>query len=280
MPTRRHLLAAAAAMPLAGALAGPLAGCAATPPPADPTTGAHLKVATFNIWHNQGDWPARRPLLVQALKAQNADVIALQEVLEDADAGLENQAEMLARELGGYSVAFVSTDPEGAPRRYGNALLTRLPVLQEASVRLEPLDDYRTALRLRVEVRDRPVDVVVTHLAWQEDAAPVRAQQIGHLLSWLTQEGVPLVLMGDFNAEQDDPGLASLTGPRFTSALPRGSVATTLNPAKGHPNRVIDHIFVEPEFFAPVHSHVFGDEPTNGEHPSDHFGVAATLQLI
>ena len=172
-----------------------------------------MRLATFNIWHNQGDWTARRPLLVAALKAQDADVIALQEVLQDAAVGLENQAEMLARELGGYRLAFVSTDPEGAPRRYGNALLTRLPVLAEASTRLAPLDDYRTALRLRVSVQGRPVDVVVTHLAWQDDAGPVRARQIASLLDWLPHDGAPLVVMGDFNATQDDSGLSVLTGP-------------------------------------------------------------------
>lgn len=112
---RRTLLAAAAL--------APLAGCATAPNAKTPT---ELKIITFNIWHNMGDWAARRPLLVAALKAQDADVIALQEVLEDANVGLENQARMLARELGGYHVAFVSTDAEGAPRRYGNALLTQI----------------------------------------------------------------------------------------------------------------------------------------------------------
>lgn len=267
MIQRRTLLAAAFA---------PLAACATTPAA---HTDAGLRLVTFNIWHNLGDWTARRPLLIAALKAQDADVIALQEVLEDANVGLENQARMLARELGGYHVAFVSTDPEGKPRRYGNALLTRLPVLAEDSIKLEPLDDFRTALRLRVSVQGRPVDVVVTHLAWQLDAGPVRARQISSLLSWLPQEGVPLIVMGDFNATQDDPGLATMTGPRFLSALPRGSVATTLNPAKSHPNRVIDHIFVESEFFAPVEAHIFGAAPINGEYPSDHFGVATTVQL-
>ena len=269
MIARRTLLAA-------GALA-PLAACATVP---TSRPGAELRLATFNIWHNQGDWTARLPLLIDALKAQNADVIALQEVLQDAAVGLENQAEMLARELGGYRLAFVSTDPEGAPRRYGNALLTRLPVLAEASTRLAPLDDYRTALRLRVSVQGRPVDVVVTHLAWQDDAGPVRARQIASLLDWLPHDGAPLVVMGDFNATQDDSGLSVLTGPRFFSALPRGSTATTLNPAKGHPNRVIDHIFAERSAFAPIQAHLFGDTATNGEYPSDHFGVTATLRLI
>lgn len=265
---RRTLLAAAAL--------APLAGCATAPKSKTPT---ELKLVTFNIWHNMGDWAARRPLLVAALKAQDADVIALQEVLEDANVGLENQARMLARELGGFHVAFVSTDAEGAPRRYGNALLTRLPVLAEASTRLEPLDDFRTALRLRVAVQGRPVDVVVTHLAWQQDAGPVRARQIASLLGWLPQDGTPLIVMGDFNATQEDSGLATLTGPRFFSALPRSAVTTTLNPAKGHPERVIDHIFVEQAAFIAGEARRFGDTPTNGEYPSDHFGVVATVRL-
>jgi endonuclease/exonuclease/phosphatase family metal-dependent hydrolase len=274
--SRRFLIAAASLLPMAACAPALNASSSSEPITAGPS---RLTLTTFNIWHNMGDWPARRPLLIEALRAQNADVIALQEVLEDANAGLENQAEMLARELGGYKVAFVSTDPEGAPRRYGSALLTRLPILAQDSVRLEPLDDYRTALRLRVSAAGRPVDVVVTHLAHQPEAGAVRARQISHLLSWLPQDGVPLVVMGDFNAPQEDPGLATMTGPRFTSALPPGSATTTLNPAKGHASRVIDHIFVEPEFFTTTAAHVFGDQPTNGEYPSDHFGVTATVAL-
>lgn len=268
MLDRRTFLAAASAVPLAACVTG-----GGAPP------RRALRVATFNIWHDMSDWPARQPLLVDALRALDADVIALQEVLEDAKKGLPNQADTLARALGGYSVHFTSTDPVGAPRRYGNAILTRLPVIAEASRKLEPLDDYRTALRVRVTAFGRPVDVVNTHLAWQEDAGPVRARQVADLLSWLPAPGVPLVVMGDFNAPLTDSGLASLTAPRFATALPLGAAATTLNPAKGHAPRVIDHIFVERTGFTISDARIIGDRPVNGIHASDHFGVAATLGL-
>lgn len=262
---RRALLSALAALPLAA--------CASVLAPPE----RRLRVATFNIWHDREDWAARMPLLVQALREADADIIALQEVLQDAAKGLPNQAETLAEALGGYSVHFVATEPAGAPRRYGNAILTRLPVLAEASKKLEPLNDYRTALRVRVQAHGRPIDLVVTHLAWQEDAGPVRARQIADLMSWLPQDGTPLVVMGDFNAPLSDSGLASLAPPRFLSALPQGAVATTLNPAKGHANRVIDHIFAEQKWFTVADAGRIGDQPTNGVYPSDHFGVAATL---
>ena len=259
---------------LAGLAAAPLVGCATAPAGRDRL----LKLVCFNIWHNQGDWAARLPLLVAAIRAADPDVIALQEVLEDAAVGLPNQARTIADALGGYAMHFVSTDPEGAPRRYGNAILNRLPVLAHDSRKLEPLDDYRTAIRARISQDGRPVDVVNTHLAWKPEQAPVRAQQIADLMAWLPRDGTPLVVMGDFNAVQEDAGLAALTGPRFFSALPRGSTETTLNPAKGHAPRVIDHIFAEAAPFQPVSAAVIGDAPTGGEYPSDHFGVAATLR--
>ncbi|MGV8930172.1 MAG: endonuclease/exonuclease/phosphatase family protein [Brevundimonas sp.] len=261
---------------LAGLAAAPLAACASMPAG---DAGVALKLVTFNIWHNQGDWAARLPLLAAAIRAEDPDVVGLQEVLEDAAVGLANQPRTLAEALGGYSVQFVSTDPEGAPRRYGNAMLSRLPVAGVDSRKLEPLDDYRTALRIRVAVGGRSVDIVNTHLAWQADAAAVRARQIADLVSMLPQEGTPLIVMGDFNAVQEDAGLAALTGPRFFSALPRGTAATTLNPARGHPPRVIDHIFAETAHFAPVSATVIGSGPVNGEYPSDHFGVAATVSV-
>jgi endonuclease/exonuclease/phosphatase family metal-dependent hydrolase len=260
---------------LAGLGAVPLAACATPPARERPS----LTVVTFNIWHNLGQWPARLPMLVEALRSADADVIALQEVLEDEASALPNQARTLAAALGGYQVHFTSTDPEGAPRRYGNALLSRLPVLDRDSRRLEPVDDHRTALRLRVDLGGRPVDVVNTHLAWRPDQAETRARQVQDLMSWLPFGGPPLVLLGDFNATQEDAGLAALTGPRFFSALPPGAAPTTLNPAEGHAPRVIDHIFAEAAHFIAVSAGLIGQTATGGIYPSDHFGVAARLKL-
>jgi len=271
MIDRRKVLAGLAAIPASSAIAG----CASLATHHDKT----LKLVSFNIWHNQGDWAARQPLLIETIRAESPDVVALQEVLEDAAVGLPNQARTLADALGGYEMHFVSTDPEGAPRRYGNAILSRLPVLDHDAKKLEPLEDYRTAVRARVSVGGRAVDVVNTHLAWQADQAATRARQIADLMAWIPADGTPLIVTGDFNAVQEDAGLSALTGPRFFSALPRGAATTTLNPAKGHQPRVIDHIFAEAAHFAPAGASVIGAMAVGDEYPSDHFGVAATLRL-
>lgn len=268
MINRRILLSAAIALPLAACVTD-----------RTPLRQKGLRLATFNIWHNQKNWSARQPLLIEALRAVDADVIALQEVLEDTARNLPNQADTIARALGDYSVQFVSTDPVGASRRYGNAIITRLPVIAEAFRTLEPSDDYRTALRVRVQTYGGPLDVVVTHLAWQKNADAVRARQVADLLSWLPTEEVPAILMGDFNAPLSDPSLAALAM-RFQTALPQNSVPTTLNPAEGHDNRVIDHIIFERTRLKANSARLIGNLPENGVYPSDHFGLAAQIEFL
>lgn len=263
--TRRALLGAAAALPVAAC--APRAAVPRTP----------LRAVTFNIWHDAGNWPVRLKLLTDVLRAADADVIALQEVLQDSKKNLPNQAETIAAALGGYTAHFMSTSPEGAANRYGNAILTRLPVSAVDTVKLEPLNDYRTAIRVRVDAHGRPVDIVNTHLAWQPEAGPVRAQQISGLFDWLPDDEVPMVLMGDFNAPLDEAPLAQIAVRGLDPALKPGTVDTTLVVSRGHPPRVIDHIFADPRVFDVTEARRIGDVAVDGEYPSDHFGVAATL---
>lgn len=264
MIDRRTLLAAAAAAPLAAC--APRAAAPRRP----------LRVVTFNIWHDAGNWPLRLKLIVDALRAADADVIGLQEVLQDAKKNLPNQAETIAAALGGYRVEFMSTSPVGAANRYGNAILTRLPVVETDTIKLEPLNDYRTALRVRVRSGERLVDVVNTHLAHQPDAGPVRAQQINGLLGWLPRDDVPVVLMGDFNAPLDEAALAPIAVRGLEPVLTPGAVDTTLVVERGHKAQVIDHIFADPRAFDVSGARRFAGA-VQGEFPSDHHAVMATL---
>ena len=59
-----------------------------------------------------GKW--RRALLTAALRDADADVVALQEVLEDTGKELPNQADTIARALGYRHVHFVAVEPENA----------------------------------------------------------------------------------------------------------------------------------------------------------------------
>lgn len=268
---RRRLLCALGAMPLAGCAS--LSGA---------SERSAVSLATFNIYHDRDRWDQRLPLILDVLREASPDVIGLQEVLQDAATNLPNQAQTIAEALG-YQVVFVSADAEGAPRRYGNAILTRLPIVEQATTRLEPMDDYRTAVRVCVRIGDRLIDVVNTHLHHTPEGGAIRQRQIETLMTWLGDTGRPLILMGDLNASLANPEMTRLQPPRFVSVLPTvhpdQATRTTLNPAYGHRLDQIDHILVEQRHFEPVTAAIVGDEAREGVWPSDHFAVVGTVRM-
>jgi endonuclease/exonuclease/phosphatase family metal-dependent hydrolase len=241
--------------------------------------------ATLNIWHDQENWRARLGLMRDSLEALEPDVIFLQEVIQRDT--VPNQATMLAESLG-CRAFFASVDPPGAPKRYGNAILTRHAIVATHEVKLEPLDDYRVAAHARLDVAGRTVDVYVTHLHHTPEGSAIRAQQVRHLLAFIdeTCSKGAIVLGGDFNAAPDAPELRPIRD-RLTDAYaavhlePVGVPVTTLNPAKGHAPRRIDYIFAAAGPLRPVDAAVFLDRPTAaGIWASDHFGVWVRLRWV
>jgi len=265
---------------LAALLALSLAACTSTSPRA--TAAPELRVATLNIYHDKAEWPKRLPLIVEQLRALDADVIALQEVLQTAD--LPNQAQTLGDALG-YSVQFVSTDPEGQPHRYGNALLTRLPVIEQDWTRLQPLDDSRSLGHARLRFDGMPLDVYFTHLHWTLDGGAIRREQLEDACRFIDRrdDAAPSLVLGDFNAPATAPELAVLDGFVDTyGALHPGADAagtTTLNPHFFDYRARIDLVFAEAGRFDVREARVVLDTPgADGTWPSDHFGTFVVLR--
>lgn len=248
-------------------------GACAGPSPAPP---APLDVVTLNLWHDRDDWPARLDVIADTLGALRPDVIVLQEVLQDSAKGLANQAETLGARLG-YAVVFAAVDGPERPKRYGNAILSRHPVLDTSWVKLRPLTDYRVAAHARLDVDGRPLDVVVTHLHHTVEGDSIRAVQIDDLLAFLDRVAeAPVVVAGDFNAPVDAPSLAPLAARAASAfdAVHPDAVVSTLVEAAGHTPRRIDHVFAGPGL-RPVGARIVLGEPVAGVQPSDHRGIWA-----
>jgi beta-glucosidase len=239
---------------------------------------------TLNLWHDQQDWPARRAVIVDTLRALAPDVILLQEVLEKE--GLPNQARQLADSLG-CAFVFASVDPPGAAKRYGNAILTRLPIVASSEVKLPPLDDWRVAAHARLALPDgRALDAYVTHLHHTEEGAAIRAEQVAGLLAFVDSTrsvaaDAALLVGGDFNAEPDRPELAPVFA-RFTDVLAAVHpdlelpAAATIGPATGTTPRRIDYLFCDGAQLTPTAARVVLGAPSPaGVWGSDHCGVWA-----
>ena len=181
-----------------------------------------VRVVTFNTHHGVGgDSKHDLARLAQVLAAADADVICLQEVdrhfgdrSEDVD-----QALLLSRALDmqlAWGPAIDEPRAGGGPdREYGNALLSRLPILVSDVHRLPGGGEPRVALRTMIELDGGTLWVINTHLSTGN--AERRGRQVATLAALHTDPMAAGVLVGDFNARPDAPELAALRG-RFDDA--------------------------------------------------------------
>jgi endonuclease/exonuclease/phosphatase family metal-dependent hydrolase len=221
-----------------------------------------VRLITFNAHHGVGeDERHDLPRLAKLLASADADVICLQEVdryfgdrSEDVD-----QALLLSRALDmqlAWGPAIDEPRPgDRPPRQYGNALLSRLPILISDVHRLPGGGEPRSALRTMLELDGGTLWVTATHLTTRSPRE--RGEQVAALAA-LHSEGMEAgVVVGDFNAGPDAAELDPLRE-RFTDAWDRaqdrGDQAGWrfwqrqeghTHPARS-PHRRIDQVWVSP----------------------------------
>lgn len=260
-----------------------------------------LRVLTLNIWNLGGVWRDRRDAIVGVLAEHRPDIVCLQEVVA-SDRG--HQAEWIASQLGGWSVAFAGEGPSTGSGLFGNAIISRWPIETTSSRALPYVDDPTEIQRLVLHARTDGIDVFCTHLAWQLHDAALRERQVLDLMAFVDAETDPdsplgPIVAGDFNAEPDSTavryltGLASLDGRstylqdawRLAGDGGPGFTWMNHNPhaaVDAEPERRLDYIFSA--FHGPggtgrpVECLVVADQPVDGVWPSDHFGVSAVFQ--
>jgi endonuclease/exonuclease/phosphatase family metal-dependent hydrolase len=235
-----------------------------------------MKLITWNVqWCRGVDGkvdPAR--VIADAKRIADFDVLCLQEIADNfADPLLggskgEDQFAVLASLLPGYTaipgVAVDQLGPNGTRRRFGNMILTRLPVLQAYRHLLPYPADHdvpsmpRVAVEAVVSADIGDVRVITTHLEYysvrkrsaQTDALrAIYAEGFAYADNprvLLTDEGpyiaqprpADTVITGDFNLEPDDP-LHARMGEPFDDGTPPLFDAWNL----AHPGRPHDPTF-------------------------------------
>lgn len=250
-----------------------------------------LRVVTLNLFHDKNEWLNRRPQITDTLRELQPDAIALQEVIQTDTTA--NQATVLAYDLG-YHATFVSTDPKGQVKRYGNAILTRTTPIRTAETRLNPLDDSRTAVMTEIEKDGKRFAIFDTHLNYENNAngERIRSEQVGDLVRFVdaNRGNAIAVIAGDFNTVSNARELASITT-TFNSAYDaihrdanrNEREHTTLNPkffSEERDLRRIDHVFYDAKKLTPVNAErLFVKPDGNGIYATDHFGVIADFTV-
>jgi endonuclease/exonuclease/phosphatase family metal-dependent hydrolase len=116
--------------------------------------------------------------------------------------------------------------------------------------------------------------VVGTHLHHVDGDGHVRtpqAEQVAAEARRLAGEALPVVIMGDMNAEPGDPELEPYLDARFENAVTPNADGEVLTFPSWGPYEHIDHVFTTPDLAA-------SEVVVPGSQASDHLGVALTLE--
>lgn len=242
-------------------------------------TASSLRVLCYNIHYGQGmDGEYDIARLAEVIKAAKPDLVALQEVdVGVKRSGRVHQLQKLG-ELTGLTARFGPTQHyEGG--LFGNAVLTRLPILDE---HIQPLpyteatpelQTYpRGALVITVRAPDgQPLRFISTH--FQHNVPADRVEQ-AHAINRLyadPADKLRTILAGDFNAKPEEEPIQILQQSwTHTMDAAKAPSAPSVNPSSR-----IDYIFYrEAAHFRPVSSEVLPEAMA-----SDHRPVLAILEI-
>lgn len=243
---------------------------------------AELRVMSYNI---RAAVESDLSQIADEIRSHNPDVVALQEV--DVYWGerskFSDQATDLAEILDmhvffGEIYDLPPAEGRSENRRYGLALLSRYPFQHgknHSLTRLSSLNDSTQPVlmpgfpEVAINLDGQIVNIYNTHLDYRPDPA-IRKKQVEEMLELFEQRKSPVVLMGDLNAEPDDPELGKLFE-LFNDSWEKSDREGFTFPAD-EPQKRIDYILYSNHF--EVQSAYVSDSKK-----SDHRPVIATLVL-
>jgi len=244
-----------------------------------------LAVATLNIRNLADRWDERLPLLLADMSAAQPDLMGLQEVVYPLQ-----QDRLLGAAGAGRYESFRGW--AGRPE-YGNAILVRQPLDGRGLERID-LGHSRSALRVVVELDGGArLLFVVTHLHHLTADEGIRDEQAAALVEWLASApaAAAQVLVGDFNAEPDEPACVRIRSSGYRSAFaeangadpevtwPSGIQGPAID-TDGDPG-CLDYIWLKGDVRAAGAKLAF-DRPAVHDptlFPSDHLGIVAQLDV-
>lgn len=188
-----------------------------------------LRVMTFNIRHSRGqDEIHSLERIARVIRKNRVDLVALQEVdVGTKRVGGLDQVKELGRLTRMHAVFGPAIEFQGG--RFGNAILSRYPIVSkrsrlvsgkegaeertvlEVKVRLprkNMLRRYRRRLRRIGKVKGPLVTFWGTH--WDYASSQVRVRSAERVNAWSKTIRGPLVMVGDLNAEPDSEPLKVL----------------------------------------------------------------------
>ncbi|MGH7480863.1 MAG: endonuclease/exonuclease/phosphatase family protein [Longimicrobiales bacterium] len=273
----------------AGAAAG--VGAAADAP--------SLRVMTFNVRYGtapdgENAWPHRSALVLRVIEHFDPTVLGVQEALRF-------QLDELRAAMDSPGVVGVGRDDGEEAGEYSAILYdrSRLTLLDQGTFWLSDTPAVPGSMtwgnryprivtwaRFRDTAADASFYVLNTH--WDHESQNARRRSARQILAWIGAHaaGAPLIVMGDFNAGEQNPAFLALIEPAgrgvrlrdtFRTVHPRADSVGTYHAFTGaRSGEKIDAVVASPAWR--VLGAAIATTHEDGRYPSDHFPVTATLR--
>lgn len=206
----------------------------------------HLRVLTFNI-HNGINWNGKYDLeqIVDFIKEVQPDLGGIQEVScwWSPKTGFQNMEKFFTKKLGMYTV-FSAVLKKSSKAHFGNMVISNYPFVNVWTQRLPGKFEPRNYITVQVQIKGIRINFLTTHLGL---TYAERLSQVEKIIQLGIQLGKPLIITGDFNERESDPGVTLLKKywiKQFASP-PLG----TLRLRKDVIGPEIDMIFTTPGFY-------------------------------
>ncbi len=248
-----------------------------------------LKFLCINLWQGGNLFEE----ILAFIRAENPDVIAMQEVYDGHDPSWERKyrsMDELRAALGypyeHFSPAFLEIKDFGKIEQ-GNAVLSRFPILGSDTVffdipygeREEIPVNFPTTPRslehVRLGLNGTELSVFNTQGVWGEDGRDnERRINMGKVIAAQVADKAPVILAGDFNVNPDTETIAQIE--RELTNVFKGELVTTFNMKhKTHPGfatAVVDMMFVSADVTVLAHN-------CPQVNVTDHLPLLATFEI-
>jgi endonuclease/exonuclease/phosphatase family metal-dependent hydrolase len=237
-----------------------------------------IKVMTFNIHHGRGiDGKLDLKRIAQVVRDSEADLIGLNEVDRNFSRRSHylDQITWLAEHLQmhwAFGTTLALRRRKAKPfRKYGNAFLSRYPILSHKNYLFDfypALIEGRALLEIMVEMNQVPLKLFVTHLSL---TSFLQKKQIDFIIKKITDESLPVILVGDCNMKPGSKGWKKITR-HLTDVCRADGKGSYYTFPSFRPKSQLDYIFVSRDFQVAA-VHVMKQRPE----ASDHLPLTASL---
>jgi endonuclease/exonuclease/phosphatase family metal-dependent hydrolase len=241
----------------------------------DQSAARELKVMSYNI--HIGNPPSKPGLIdmesiVKAIKAENPDLVALQEVdVNTVRSGKVNQAETIARSLGMNFFFAKAIDHDGGD--YGVTILSKFPISETKIHRLTTLKgtdgEPRVLATAKIHLKNgKFIRFGATHLDHLNKSVN-REVQMEEINQVALKETLPFIIAGDLNAVEESSVIK-----KFDEVFTRTCQSCNPTFPVVRPNRTIDFI----AFRTGNKFNILEHKVVQEHYASDHLPVIALLR--